>query len=96
MRVKAAVLAALMIASLVVRSGAATAARPKSRALLLGKTNVITGSTTGYARVVVSRQAVLDFGALTYIKGDLPRLFTKSGPSPSVTVSGEGDFIGSR
>lgn len=63
-------------------------------ALALAKTNVLTGTKTGYVRVRVDRAMTLDYGALTMIKGGFPRLFNEAGPSPSVEVRGKGDFIG--
>lgn len=62
--------------------------------VVLSKTNVLRGKTTGYTRVSLRTSAVLDYGALAPIKGKFPRLFRKQGPSPSLEVSGRGDFIG--
>lgn len=86
-------LACLFVVALVQPAAASRVAR-QSSAIPLAKTNVITGTKTGYVRVSVDKPMTLDYGALTYMKGGYPRLFRKSGPSPSVEVTGKGDFIG--
>lgn len=62
--------------------------------ITLGKSNILTGTQTGYVRVSVERPMTLDYGALTQIKGEFTRLFSKGGPSPSVQVRGKGEFVG--
>ena len=60
----------------------------------LGRHNVLSGSETGFARVYLTERAVLDFGAITQIGDRWPRLFRRAGPTPTISVSGTGDFIG--
>lgn len=89
-----------LLALLAAAIGAPTAgARPATTKaplmpITLGKTNILTGTTSGYVPVSVEQPMTLDYGALTQFKGEFTRLFSKDGPSPSVRVRGKGDFIG--